>query len=80
MLFRTIVQFIVKSMIFYDKKIIFILYLFGAQFPFEICCLLLLIMKSKGELSARDVAPKAQHSLAMMTSQPFVLSYHDGLQ
>jgi len=65
------VQFIVKSMIFYDKKIIFILYLFGAHFPFDICCLLLLTMKSKGELSARDVAPKVEYSLSVMTSQPF---------
>jgi len=36
-------------------------------------------MKSKGELSARDVAPKAEHSLSVMTSQPFALSYYDGL-
>jgi hypothetical protein len=31
-------------------------------------------MKSKGELLVRDVAPKAEHSLSVMTSQTFALS------
>lgn len=75
MLFRTIVQIIVKSMIF-NFYFVFIC----SSFPFQICCVLLLSMKSKGELSARDVATKAEHSLSVMTSQPFALSYYDGLQ